>query len=293
MKSTENDDEDAEDVLGVGSDEGDGSIVSFDEFYDVRSVSDIESNFDAEDCYEIDDGIRLIPGLSKMINDSISSLLSSSYEVTRKYLDEYCAMQREMIFCRDSRYLEALKQYDQTILKRARLSSATSLASLGDIIDSTTVPMTRINSESLDSVVNDQKQPERRPGDTGFIRELLDLLFPTSGGNKMKRVEYRPRAYKPILRNVQNANEPCEPASDSNEEFLLKLLEIYLNSYHRQLADFLPKCLNFHLIQRVLKGLPTVLLEKQQQQQQSEVAIERERRRIERILQIIQEIKSI
>ena len=161
------------------------------------------------------------------------------------------------------------------------------------------VPMNRIDCESLDSV---DLKPGEKQQDTGFIRELLDLLFPSSGGNKMKRVEYRPRAFKPALREnsepaIVNRSDPTSVNSNENdEEFLLKLLEIYLNSYHCQLSDFLPKCINFHLIQRVIKGLPTVLLQQSSLMKTGKGGIEkirRERGKIERILKVIEEIKLL
>ena len=297
--------------------ENDGllDIESVDEFYDVRSVSDAESEMKEFEYHnEVDDELRLVPGLSKMINESVSSLLNSCYETTQKYLNDYCAMQGEMVFCRDSQYLEAFKQYDQVLLRRSRMSGLIGLSELSAISSSSfgdyrsepitaSVPMSRIDSESLDSV---DLKPQKRE-DIGFIRELLGLLFPSSGGNKMKRVEYRPRAYKPILLEkkantnyTNNTEHMCllDKSNTSHEELMLKLLEIYLNSYHRQLSDFLPKCINFHLIQQVLKGLPTVLL--QQSSSSSKTAekegrrvVGRELERIERILKIIEEIKSL
>ena len=111
--------------------------------------------------------------------------------------------------------------------------------------------MSRIDSESLESV---DLKPPRKQEDSGFIKELLDLLFPSGGGNKMKRVEYRPRAFKPTLKAVDLGNENDNDNENENrfysmyndmnninlnisnvnnalnhdEEFLLKLLEIYL-----------------------------------------------------------------
>lgn len=310
------------------------------EFYDVKSVSDteieeepeIEEDFHSYKDYSsyLKSQLKLFPALTKSINRTISKILEESYEKTKEYLKDYCEMQKEMVFCNDSEYIEAFKYYFKTEkdLSKARNkdnyntsglvnSVSTSFFSASSIDD---LPLKKIQSESQETLMTTTKLSEEET--SGFLKEFLALLFPNV--QDIKRVEYRPKkrlitreinekesaingtesnfintntAYTTTTTitnnnnacNINNTNPYSTPSSCElrDEEFLLKLLEIYLKSYHVQLKDFLPKCINHHLIQGTLKQLPFKLLNCCKSD--STGKWKEEIKRIERILKLIEE----
>ena len=262
--------------------------------------------------------LKLIPTLTKIINKTITRILEETHGKTKKYLEEYCEMQKEMIFCNETEYIEAFQNYFKgegsdrcnnrvsdrgnyrgsdrgnnrgsdrgnnrcndlvrssglirgsnpdlsgTVSGLVSGSSSVIIDSYSSISDD--LPLKRIQSESLETLT---KQEEERGG---FLKEILALLFPNV--KNIKRVEYRPKkrgiiSNKKIISSssssyalINNISPTLPPnkGKGRDEEFLLKLLEIYLKSYHRQLSDFLPKCINYHLIHETLKQLSISLL---------------------------------
>ena len=292
-----------------------------DEFYDVKSVSESEfEDLEFEDFssvlrdLNIKTQLKLVPGLARLINKNVSEVLEGSMKKTRKYLDEYCEMQKEMVFCNESEYTEAFRRYyseDKNTMARAgsRMSGSrvisegyTSNASSTDEL-----PLKRIESESLETLTSKHLVEE-----SSVFKEFLALLFPTVAD--VKRVEYRPKklalksaldcnsvkqgdcnyrysaAYSDTTIPKQTAIRSVDTAT-RDEEFLLNLLEIYLKSYHRQSTDFLPKCINYHLIQATLKNLPIRLLECGDNKRELwGRGQEEEVKGVERVLKMIKEI---
>lgn len=246
------------------------------EFYDVKSVSDSENEqLPANNDSTLKSQLKLIPKLSRNINRTVLEILTVSMEKTRKYLEEYCAMQREMIFCKEAEYIEAFREY-YTEDKSKNIPKSTSSGSLDEL------PLKRIESESLETLSKADEDEE-----TGsFVKEFMALLFPTV--ETVKRVEYRPKKrqnYK-IQPNMKND-------SNRDEQFLLKLLEIYLKSYHSQLAAFLPKCINYHLIRSTLQSLPMRLLKCEKRDEEFGEEFGEEMRKMERMIKMIEEINCI
>lgn len=231
---------------------GEGSIgEDSEEFYDVTSGSISEDEQTSEisaDSVDLNDAdlIKLVPGLGKHINKTVNEILDCAYQTTCRYLDDYCSMHRDLIYCNDPSYLESFREY-------YRLRPAGSLEE---------VAMRPIESESIEELSESVKPFDKDDDEsTGFLKEFMALLFPPVPN--IKRVEYRPTA---SLRNRSRIPlAPTAPTTqstryDKDESFLLKLLEIYLKSHHRQLSAFLPKCVNYHLIGRVRRELLPKLL---------------------------------
>jgi hypothetical protein len=267
--------------------------------------------------------LKLIPSLTKNINKTISQILEETYEKTRKYLEEYCEMQREMVFCNDPDYIKAFKEYFELGNSRKSKSFNNNTESVDFIStngynpnpscynlssSSEDLPLKRIQSESLETLT------KRGDESSGFLKEFLALLFPNV--KNIQRVEYRPKkrvitlsSETPISKapiseapssealssetlsskTLSSKTTKIKSSSSSNdEEFLLKLLEIYLKSHHFQLKDFIPKCINYHLIQGTLKQLPFKLLKCGKFDVGDN--LREEIKSIERILRVIEEI---
>lgn len=275
-----------------------------DTFYDVRSefiseddvledeIEDLDNliDYDLDSSNELFSQLKLIPGLSKSINQLVYHLLEQSYKSTRSYLQDYCEMQKETIYCREEEYIKAFKDYYK--MNKKKSLSAMSLSGLSVDLLTEELPMNRIDLE--EEVVNDFEKI--KPADnTGILKEFLSLLFPPV--NTMKRVEYRPRRSinSSATSNVIKPAAPAPTTKSSDEVFLLKILQIYLKSYHRQLTDFLPKCINYHLIGRIERELPLRLLVREGSQERLKRGndrVEKEIKRIERVLRIIDQINS-
>lgn len=314
------------------------------EFYDVKSVSDteiIENHLKAIEEVDIQHllndsnvktQLKLIPNLTKIINKTITRIIEETQGKTRKYLEEYCEMQKEMIFCNEPEYIEAFRNYfngrgkgggdiigdlvrsSNDILRDDLIrGSNPNVSGIGtdlvsrnsSIIDfhssiSDDLPLKRIQSESIETVTKQEEES------SGFLKEFLALLFPNV--KNTKRVEYRPK--NRVIINKKTISSSSSSYADTtpvtlltplaanitifksvgrDEEFLLKLLEIYLKSHHRQLSDFLPKCINYHLIHETLKQLSMRLLKSCNIGGIGDGWLE-EIKRIERILKMIEEI---
>ena len=261
--------------------EEDNNSDEMEEFYDVKSGSISESEnseIEADDYDETDSvndiatfsndklsQLRIVPGLCKYINKQVNNILESAYTSTRSYLDDYCAMQRELIYCNDEEYIAAFREYYKT---KTRIRGCSTLMSGSmELLD---VPVRRIISESLDNLKVEDEMSHRKvrgapPFDdkAGFLKEFLALLFPPI--KITKRVEYRPSPIPtsqiPVNNNIPRQFDTSSTSSSrKDEDFLLKLLEIYLKSHHGQLKDFLPKCINYQLIRKISRELPLKLL---------------------------------
>lgn len=264
------------------------------EFYDVKSgsISSDEDEPDESDTFVIfeneDDSVivsqlKMIPGLFKSINRQVTELLNSAYKSTRTYLDDYCSMQRELVYCNEAEYIEAFREY-----YRMRRGGISMLA-----LDE--VPVRRIVSESFDELKSDVAsvgETDYTTESTGFLKEFMALLFPPLPTTK--RVEYRPNS-----RPSRSRAKPVDPfvikpaaSSSQDESFLLKLLEIYLKSHHRLITDFLPKCLNYHLIGRLRAGLPFKLLKMEVSVVDGADRRQQQVKWIAGIIQLIDEIKG-
>lgn len=126
------------------------------------------------------------------------------------------------------------------------------------------VPVRRIESESFDELKGKEDAKDDKDSDSGnseestsFLKEFMALLFPPVT-TTIKRVEYRPNRIRP--KPALPKQFVFKPVASQDESFLLKLVEIYLKAHHRHVTDFLPKCLNYHLIGRLKRELPLKLL---------------------------------
>lgn len=331
-------DTEGEEVYDDSDDNDDDSNDSNDDNDDdSNDDNDDDSNDDNEDfrlyllkndTSSLKSQLKLIPSLTKNINKTISQILEEAYEKTRKYLEEYCEMQREMVFCNDPDYIKAFKEYFELGNSRKSKSFNNNTESVDFIStngynrnpscynlssSSEDLPLKRIQSESLETLT------KRGDESSGFLKEFLALLFPNV--KNIQRVEYRPkkRVITPIFEapssealssetlsskalssktlssktlsseTLSSKTTKIKSSSSSNdEEFLLKLLEIYLKSHHFQLKDFIPKCINYHLIQGTLKQLPFKLLKCGKFDGGDN--LREEIKSIERILRVIEEI---
>lgn len=215
------------------------------EFYDVKSLDS-----DLEEC-DIDfnlDEKGQIGLISRSINKRLNVILNLSYVSTKKYLKEYCEMQKELIHCDDEEFIKVIREY---YLQDKVIEVEDEEVKLKNILSQSEEEIKLMNN----SIDLDNINIEGSHETNGFLKEFMALLFPSP--TNFKRVEYRPR---PIDLSIINRQKPEILHNNRDEILLLKLLEIYMKSHQKQLKSFLPKCVNYHLIGRILRELPLQLL---------------------------------
>lgn len=202
---------------------GDCVVCEEDEFFDVKSLSDLEDEEEREEggggeyinddvdfthgthdtlsiaiainssLTSIHDQLKLIPGLVSSLNTRTSNLLSLYLSRTHEYLKDYCGMEGELIYCGDVEFTEAVEEYYRGGID-INCGSIASLVSNTMLRNSTSTSTSSINS-SDDSVplqsIQESNSKEAEINNS-FLKEFLALLFPPPLP-LTKRVEYRPR----------------------------------------------------------------------------------------------------
>lgn len=227
---------------------------SDEEFYDINSFSDAEgyaNDFEpaafSEEEYTLRAQLELIPSVCEAINEKIGKLLNRNHSRCLRYLKEFAEMQAETIYTDSPHFQEVVKEFYQN--RPTWISS--SLINLPENVE---------NVEEVDDDEEEEVEISLNPineSNNGFLKEFIALIFPPVPSN-IKRVEYRPQ--KQRQQQVKSAKVKFEKLLTRDEEFLLKVVSIYVKLYHGQLCDFVPKCVNYHLIRGTVKSLPATLL---------------------------------